>query len=57
MAFRPVQRKKSKPETEPKKTIEIQRPKIVIDVQSRWDSGEKVRKGKGLTKSWRDDWG
>ena len=58
MAFKPIQKKKTKPAAaERKKAIEIERPRIVADVGLRLDAGDKVRKGRDLTRSWREDWG
>ncbi len=56
MALKLVRKKKVKPAAAGRrKKSEIQKFKDAIDVQLRLASGEKVKKGKGFTKSWVED--
>jgi hypothetical protein len=52
MALKLVRKKKAKPASGRKKKSEIEKFKDAIDVQLRLASGEKVKKGKGIAKSW-----
>ncbi len=55
MALKLVRKKKAKPAVAGhRKTSEIEKFKDAINVQLRLASGEKVKKGKGLAKSWMD---
>ncbi len=55
MALKLVRKKKVKPVASGrKKKSEIEKFKDAINVQLRLASGEKVKKGKGLAKSWMD---
>ena len=56
MALKLVRKKKVKPASAGRrKTSEIEKFKDAIDVQLRLASGEKVKKGKGFSKSWMED--
>ena len=56
MALKLVRKKKAKPAAAGRrKTSEIQKFKDAVDVQLQLASGEKVKKGKGLAKSWMED--
>ena len=56
MALKLVRKKKVQPASAGRrKTSEIEKFKDAIDVQLRLASGEKVKKGKGFSKSWMED--
>ncbi len=56
MALKLVRKKKAKPVASGRqKKSEIEKFKDAIDVQLRLASGEKVKKGKGIAKSWMVD--
>ncbi len=56
MALKLVRKKKAKPVASGrKKKSEIEKFKDAIDVQLRLASGEKVKKGRGIAKSWMVD--
>ncbi len=56
MALKLVRKKKMKPATaDRRKKSGIEKFKDAIDVQLRLASGEKVKKGKGIAKSWMED--
>ncbi len=56
MALKLVRTKKVKPATAGRrKKSEIEKFKAAIDVQLRLASGEKVKKGKGIAKSWMEN--
>ncbi len=55
MALKLVRKKKAKPASGRKKKSEIEKFKDAIDVQLRLASGEKVKKGRGVAKSWMGD--
>ncbi len=56
MALKLVRKKKAKPAAAGRrKTSEIEKFKDAIDVQLRLAAGEKVKKGKGFSKSWMED--
>ncbi len=56
MALKLVRKKKVKPAAAGRrKKSEIEKFKDAIDVQLRVASGEKVKRGKGLAKSWLED--
>ncbi len=56
MALKLVRKKKVKPAAAgSRKKNEIEKFKDAIDVQLRLASGEKVKKGKGFSKSWMED--
>ena len=56
MALKLVRKKKVKPAAAGRrKKSEIEKFKDAIDVQLRLASGEKVKKGKGFSKSWMED--
>ncbi len=56
MALKLVRKKKAKPATSGRqKKSEIENFKDAIDVQLRLASGEKVKKGRGIAKSWMGD--
>ncbi len=56
MALKLVRKKKAKPVASGrKKKSEIEKFKDAIDVQLRLASGEKVKKGRGIAKSWMGD--
>ncbi len=56
MALKLVRKKKVKPASAGRrKKSEIEKFKAAIDVQLRLASGEKVKKGKGIAKSWMED--
>ena len=56
MALKLVRKKKAKPvASDRQKKSEIEKFKDAIDVQLRLASGEKVKKGRGIAKSWMGD--
>ena len=55
MALKLVRKKKAKLASASRKKSEVEKFKDAIDVQLRIASGEKVKKGRGLAKSWMKD--
>jgi hypothetical protein len=56
MALKLVRKKKAKPAAgSRRRKSEIEKFMDAIDVQLRLAAGEKVKKGKGLAKSWMED--
>jgi hypothetical protein len=55
MALKLVRKKKATPAAGRKKKSAIEKFKDAIDVQLRLASGEKVKKGRGIAKSWMGD--
>ncbi len=55
MALKLVRKKKAKPGASGRKKSAIEKFKDAIDVQLRLASGEKVKKGRGIAKSWMVD--
>ncbi len=55
MALKLVRKKKAKLAAASRKESTIEKFKDAIDVQLRMASGEKVKKGRGLAKSWMTD--
>ncbi len=55
MALKLVRKKKAKPVSGHKKKSAIEKFKKAVEVQLRLPSGEKVKKGRGIAKSWMGD--
>ena len=56
MALKLIRKKKVKPASAGRrKKSEFEKFKAAVDVQLRLASGEKVKKGKGIAKSWMED--
>ncbi len=55
MALKLVRKKTAKPASGRKKKSEIEKFKDAVEVQLRLASGEKVKKGRGIAKSWMGD--
>ncbi len=55
MALKLVRKKKAKPASGRKKKSAIEKFKDAVEIQLRLASGEKVKKGRGIAKSWMGD--